>query len=64
MNGQTDNRRVIMTKRLMKDALLELLEQMELSSISVTAVCETANVNRSTFYNYYSSPSDLLREIE
>jgi AcrR family transcriptional regulator len=53
-----------MTKRLMKEALLDLLEQKELSGISVTAVCETANINRSTFYNYYSSPSDLLREIE
>lgn len=64
MNGQTDNRRVSMTKRLMKDALLELLEQTELSNISVTAVCEAANINRSTFYNHYASPSDLLREIE
>ena len=64
MNGQTENRRVCMTKRLMKDALLELLERKELSDISVTALCEAADVNRSTFYNYYTSPSDLLREIE
>ncbi len=64
MDGQTENRRVCMTRRLMKDALLELLEQKELSAISVTAVCEAADVNRSTFYNYYASPSDLLREIE
>ena len=64
MKEQTENRRVRMTKRLMKDALLELLEQTELSGISVTAVCQAADVNRSTFYNYYSSPSDLLREIE
>lgn len=64
MKEQTDNRRVRMTKRLMKDALLELLEQTELSGISVTAVCEKADVNRSTFYHYYASPSELLREIE
>ena len=64
MKDQTENRRVRMTRRLMKDALLELLEQTELSNISVTAVCETADVNRSTFYNYYTSPSELLREIE
>ena len=61
---RTENRRVRMTKRLMKDALLELLEQRELSDISVTAVCEAADINRSTFYNYYSSPSELLRDIE
>jgi AcrR family transcriptional regulator len=64
MKEQSENRRVRMTKRLMKDALLELLEQTELSGISVTAVCEKADVNRSTFYHYYNSPSDLLREIE
>ena len=64
MITQTEYRRVRMTKRLMKDALLELLEKTELSNISVTAVCEAADVNRSTFYNYYTCPSDLLREIE
>ena len=64
MKEQMESRRVRMTKRLMKDALLDLLEQAELSNISVTAICGAADVNRSTFYNYYSSPSDLLREIE
>lgn len=63
MNSK-DNRRVRMTKRLMKEALLELLEQHELSRITVTAICETADVHRSTFYNYYHEPADLLREIE
>lgn len=53
-----------MTKRLMKDALLELLSEKDLANISVTAVCETADVHRTTFYNYYTDPADLLREIE
>ena len=34
MNEIPENRRVRMTRRLMKDAMLELLEQMELSDIS------------------------------
>ena len=53
-----------MTKRLMKDALLELLNQKELVNISVTAICEKADLNRSTFYQYYAEPVGLLREIE
>lgn len=61
---QQDNRRVRITKRMMKDALLELLEQNELSDISITTLCEVADVHRSTFYNYYSVPTDILREIE
>lgn len=64
MTEKHDNRRVTMTKLLMKNALLELLEQKELSNISVTAICETADIHRSTFYKYYSTPTDLLREIE
>ena len=64
MKEYSENRRVRMTKRLIKDALLDLLAQAELSGISVTAICAAADVNRSTFYTYYTSPSDLLREIE
>jgi len=64
MTEKHDNRRLTMTKLLLKNALLELLEQKELSNISVTAICETADVHRSTFYKYYNTPADLLREIE
>ena len=64
MAEQRENRRVRMTKRLMKDALLELLEKQELAGISVTAICETADVHRSTFYKYYTDPGILLKEIE
>ena len=64
MKEQHENRRVRMTKQLMKDALLELLEQQNLANISVTAICETADVHRSTFYKYYTDPTDLLMEIE
>ena len=64
MTIQPENRRVRMTKRLMKDAMLELLEKQELAGISVTAICNTADVHRSTFYKYYSDPTDLLHEIE
>ena len=64
MNEIHENRRVRMTRRLMKEAMLELLEQEELSNITVTALCERADVHRSTFYKYYTDPADLFREIE
>ena len=64
MAKQTENRRVRMTKRLLKDALLELLEQKNLATISVTAVCETADVHRSTFYKYYEDTAALLSDLE
>lgn len=59
-----ESRRIRMTKRLMKEAILELMEQKPIASISVTDVCRSADVNRSTFYVYYRKPSDILDEIE
>ena len=64
MTNRPENRRVRMTKRLMKDALLELLEQKDLVAITVTAVCETADIHRSTFYKYYEDTAALLRDLE
>ena len=64
MTEPRENRRVQLTKRMMKDALLELLESNELSNISVTAICETADVHRSTFYKYYKDPASLMRDLE
>ena len=64
MTGQHENQRVRITKLLMKEALLKLLQQKPITGISVTAVCKTADIHRSTFYKYYTDPADLLREIE
>ena len=55
----SDNRRVRMTKKLMKDAYLELLERSPSEKISVTDICKVADVNRSTFYLYYEDPAAL-----
>ncbi|HIZ43387.1 MAG TPA: TetR/AcrR family transcriptional regulator [Firmicutes bacterium] len=59
-----ENRRVKLTKKMMKDAVLELLEHKSLEKITVTDICERADVNRSTFYAYYESIGQLLFEIE
>ena len=59
-----ENRRVRMTKKMMKDAMLELLDEQTLEKISVTDICEKADVNRSTFYSYYNDIGQLLLEIE
>lgn len=59
-----DNRRVRMTKKLMKDAYLELLDSSPSEKISVTDICKVADVNRSTFYLYYEDPVALRKDIE
>lgn len=59
-----DSRRVKLTKQLLKDSLCELLEQDSIHKISIRTLCETADINRSTFYKYYASQYDLLKEME
>lgn len=59
-----DNRRVKLTKQLLKDSLCELLEQDSIHKISIRTLCENADINRSTFYKYYGSQYDLLKEME
>lgn len=59
-----DNRRVRMTKKLIKDAYLELLESSPSEKISVTDICKAADVNRSTFYMYYEDTIALRQDIE
>ena len=58
------NRRTRMTKQLLKQSLLELLEQKKINAITVKEICERADVNRSTFYAYYSSPYDLFDSMK
>ena len=58
------SRRVMMTKRLIKDSLIELLEEKSIQNITITEICSRADINRSTFYAYYDSPYDLMTAIK
>lgn len=43
-------------------ALLFLLEKKSFEYITISEICETAGVNRSTFYLHYENTCDLLQE--
>lgn len=58
------NQRVILTKRLLKDALLRLLKKKPLDKINITELCREAGINRATFYRHYALPRDVLTEIQ
>ena len=59
-----EDRRIMMTKRMLKDALIEMLKEKDIYHISIRELCEKADVNRTTFYKYYSSQFDLLADME
>ena len=46
----------------MDEALITLLEKKDFEYISIKEICDTAGVNRSTFYLHYEKTSDLLKE--
>ncbi len=46
----------------MDEALITLLEKKDFAYITIKEICDTAGVNRSTFYLHYENTSDLLRE--
>lgn len=56
--------RIKVTKSMFHHALLDILKEKPIDQVSVKELVEAAELNRSTFYLHYSSPLDLLKEIE
>ena len=50
-------------KLRLRNALLQMLQHTELDSICVTELCRLAEVNRTSFYRYYSLPKEVLQEM-
>ena len=59
-----EDRRTAITKRMLKESLLELLGTASIHNISIRELCQRADVNRSTFYKYYGSQYELLTDME
>ena len=55
--------RISVTKKMIKDALLRLLEHKQIDKIKVNELCEESGVNRATFYRHYGTLQDVLQEI-
>lgn len=62
MNVKNNKRHQEMMERIEK-ALISLLRYKELNKVSVTVLCEVANIDRSTFYANYEEISSLANEV-
>ncbi|MGD9559236.1 MAG: TetR/AcrR family transcriptional regulator [Oscillospiraceae bacterium] len=62
--GQKEDQRVRLTRQLLQNALLQLLGERPVGSVTVTQLCERAGVNRGTFYLHYRDVYDLLQQME
>lgn len=62
-HANTD-RRITRSKRALRTALIELMEERGLDGLSVNDLCARADLNRGTFYNHFHDKDDLLTTLE
>ncbi len=58
------DKRVMKTKRAIHSALTQILSEKPIEEITVTEIADAAEINRKTFYNYYSSVYMVAEEME
>lgn len=59
-----EDRRVRRTKKILTQALTELLQQKQVNEITVRELTDLADMNRGTFYLYYKDIYDMLEKIQ
>jgi AcrR family transcriptional regulator len=64
MDNKKINRRVKYTRMVLKDSFIKLMKAKPIRRITITEICEEADINRATFYSHYTDQYDLLRQIE
>ena len=61
---ETKDRRIRRTRRQIRRALAQLMQQKSASEVTVKELVDLADINRSTFYLHYSDIFDLLGAVE
>jgi hypothetical protein len=56
--------RIRYTRKVLKESLLGLMKERQVTTIGIKEICAAAGVSRSTFYTYYNDVYHLLGEIE
>ena len=57
------DKRTLITKTAVKEAMLELLSQTPFNYITVSSLCREAGVGRATVYTNYSGLTDVIDEL-
>lgn len=58
------NRSTVRTKKAVKHAFSELIEEKGLDSLTVSDIARSAGINRGTFYLHYVDKDDLKKQLE
>jgi AcrR family transcriptional regulator len=59
-----EDRRRLRSKRMLREAFAQLIEDRGLDGFSISDLTERADLNRGTFYAHYKDKDDLLRCFE
>ena len=62
--SKTTDIRIVKTRRIIHSSIIQLLKTKHLSDISITELCQTAMINRKTFYMHYKTVEDAFSDIE
>ena len=63
MTQAASNLRIRRTQKLLRDALVELIEERDFDSLTVSEITERALVSRAAFYRNYHDKYDLVEKI-
>ncbi|POM23960.1 Bacterial regulatory protein, tetR family [Actinomadura rubteroloni] len=63
MSGQAENVRTRRTRKLLREALAELIRERGFERTTVSAITERAMVSRAAFYRNYNDKYDLVEKI-
>lgn len=63
MTSKKTDRRTRITKKIVKDALLELLSAKPYEKLTIAALCRQAEITRATFYLHYNNLDEVLNEV-
>lgn len=60
----TEDRRITRSRKALRDAFIELMEEKGLEGFTVNDLCARADLNRGTFYNHFHDKEECLRAFE
>src|SRR5262245_15203961 len=63
MSQQTNNVRVRRTQKLLREALIELIEEKGFDALTVGELTSRAMISRAAFYRNYQDKYDLVEQI-
>ncbi|KMK76850.1 TetR/AcrR family transcriptional regulator [Alkalihalobacillus pseudalcaliphilus] len=64
MEKTKEDRRIVRTKKMIREALTQLMNTKGFEGLTVRDITEKANINRGTFYLHYRDKYDLLEKSE